>query len=267
MQPRPSILLMLDPNAENQAMWNLRRLVVFVAWSSIALALLVARDAAAFPSLVDQIPNGDLNSCDNCHIGKPNDGVFNAFGNAWLAAGSWQASLATADSDGDSFSNGWELQDPTGSWTTDQGPPGVASLVTFPGDALSIPPKILLDVLLLEHEEDQGANGSSHFMVENSGGLVLDYSVAEAEDWMSLDPVSGQVAAGDPAAQVDVLFQTQALDPGFYEGTITVSATGVINSPQGVAVELIVLPEPGVTALGLAALSSLALLARVCGRA
>jgi hypothetical protein len=52
---------MLDPNAENQAMWNLRRLVVFVAWSSIALALLVARDAAASPSLVDQIPNGDLN--------------------------------------------------------------------------------------------------------------------------------------------------------------------------------------------------------------
>jgi hypothetical protein len=139
--------------------------------------------------------------------------------------------------------------------------------VTFPGDALSIPPKILLDVLLLEHEEDQGANGSSHFTVENSGGLVLDYSADEAEDWMSLDPVSGLVGAGAPAAQVDVLFQTQALDPGFYEGTITVSATGVINSPQGVAVELIVLPEPGVTALGLAALSSLALLARVRGRA
>ena len=243
-------------------MWDERRLRALVDWSAIALLLLVGGDAADRGGFVSRIPNGNVNDCENCHIGDPDDVNLNGFGQAWDATGIWQTSIATADSDGDSFSNGWELQDPTGTWLRGENAPGISSLVTLPGGALSFPPEILLDVLLLEHVEDKGANGSSHFTVENSGGLVLDYSATEAEIWMSLDPVGGLIAPADDPEPVDVSFDTQALDPGFYEGTITVSATGVINSPQEVAVELTVLPEPGVAMLGLAALSSLAVLAR-----
>jgi MYXO-CTERM domain-containing protein len=241
---------------------NLRSLIVFSGLAILAL-LLTTRRAEASNDLPDAIPNGDVNRCENCHIGGNPNGGLNAFGDDFAQAGeTWKPSLATMDSDGDTFTNGWELQDPTGSWTTGQGAPGVASVVTLPGVALSIPPQILLDVMLIDWEEEEGTNGSSFFTVANSGGLTLDYSASETEAWMSLDPVAGQVVAGSPAEQVDVLFQTTGLAEGLYQGMITVNAAGISNSPQQIAVDLTVVPEPSSTTLGLATLSTLVLLAR-----
>jgi hypothetical protein len=49
----------------------------------------------------------------------------------------WDSQLASLDSDGDGFSNGFELQDANGTWTS--GSSGDFNLVTNPGDANSKP--------------------------------------------------------------------------------------------------------------------------------
>ena len=92
---------------------------------------------------VSQIPNGSVNSCANCHNNPSGGGSRNAFGQA-VQAGlfggnvDWNATLAGLDSDGDGFTNGVELQDPSGSWTS--GSSGNVSLVSNPGSPSSVPP-------------------------------------------------------------------------------------------------------------------------------
>ena len=93
---------------------------------------------------VNQIPNGSVNSCSNCHINPGGGGTRNSFGQAVEAGliGSnvdWGSALASLDSDGDGFTNGQELQDPNGTWTTMLPAPGNPSLVSKPGNAGSIP--------------------------------------------------------------------------------------------------------------------------------
>ena len=89
-----------------------------------------------------QIPNGSVNSCSNCHINPNGGGTRNAFGQAVEAGliGSnvdWGPTLAALDSDGDGFTNGTELQDPNGTWSS--GSQGNSALVSKPGDASSVP--------------------------------------------------------------------------------------------------------------------------------
>ncbi len=97
---------------------------------------------------VNQIPNGAKFTCGNCHNGQ--GGPRNSFGLA-IQSGYltevnsngnviWGAGLADLDSDGDGFSNGIELQDPSGAWTTGSPAPGVYASVTNPGTSTSKPP-------------------------------------------------------------------------------------------------------------------------------
>lgn len=93
---------------------------------------------------VQQIPNGSKFSCSNCHVDPNGGGTRNAFGQdveQRVTPGStnnfWSAALANMDSDGDGFTNGVELQDPNGTWTS--GTIGDFNLVTNPGNASSKP--------------------------------------------------------------------------------------------------------------------------------
>lgn len=93
---------------------------------------------------VTQIPNGGINSCQNCHISVFGGGSRNGFGQAvnngflnFQGNVQWGPQLAALDSDGDGFSNGVELQDPNGTWTG--GSIGDPSKVTNPGDPNSRP--------------------------------------------------------------------------------------------------------------------------------
>ncbi len=93
---------------------------------------------------VQKIPNGSKFSCANCHVSQFGGGARNAFGLAvesLVTPGGnqnfWTAQFASLDSDGDGFTNGQELQDPNGSWTS--GSSGDFNLVTNPGDPNSKP--------------------------------------------------------------------------------------------------------------------------------
>ena len=107
----------------------------------LIIAVVSALDAR--PHRVAQIPNGQVNSCANCHINPGGGGTRNAFGQSvegsFLSGGNvvWGAALAQLDADGDGVANGAELQDPGGSWTVGQAAPGSTSLVTNPGIAAS----------------------------------------------------------------------------------------------------------------------------------
>jgi hypothetical protein len=107
---------------------NLTKMIVGMA------ALVAAHTASAIPTYVTVIPNGSVNSCCNCHqaCSPP---ALNPFGNAFANNGHvWNAALARLDSDGDGFTNGQELGDPTGSGT-----PIPGASVGLPGDATSKP--------------------------------------------------------------------------------------------------------------------------------
>ncbi len=95
------------------------------------------------------VPYGSNWSCNTCHTdggGTPR----NPFGQSVESitgsseASFWGAALAVLDSDGDTFTNGEELQDTAGIWTSGTNP-GTASLVTHPGDATDYPATSAID--------------------------------------------------------------------------------------------------------------------------
>ena len=126
---------------------------------ALALALAVGSVSASgntgFP---DAVPNGTVNSCLTCHLQSTGDEGWNDFGKDMLEAGGanpdanpddqnlgyapagepqpW-SDLCDTDSDGDGYSNGEELADPTCTWQEgDDDPTGE---VTNPGDGDDFP--------------------------------------------------------------------------------------------------------------------------------
>ncbi len=107
----------------------------------LAFCLISFESLYAVPAFVGSIPNGNVNSCLTCHVSAAGGGSRNSFGRAFDNNSSqWNATLAKLDSDNDGFTNGQELQDPAGTWTS--GGIGNPSLVTLPGNANSKPTSI-----------------------------------------------------------------------------------------------------------------------------
>ncbi len=93
----------------------------------------------SMPHRINQIPNGTINSCANCHV-DPNGGARNSFGQLvearFLNSNGdvvWGPEIAMIDSDGDGISKGDELQDRFGAWSIGISNPGNSSAVTLPG--------------------------------------------------------------------------------------------------------------------------------------
>lgn len=94
---------------------------------------------------VGQLPNGSVNGCANCHVSSGGGGTRTTFGNqvmnGFLVSSNvnWGPALATMDADGDGFTNGHELEDPFGLWTSAVANPGTPGFVSNPGDPNSTP--------------------------------------------------------------------------------------------------------------------------------
>ena len=120
----------------------MRKTLPYILFSAIILTftVMVSRSFR-----VSQIPNGSAFQCANCHVSAGGGGARTAFGetvrSGFLTSPTgnvvWGPDLAAIDSDGDGFTNGEELQDPNGVWSS--GSIGDPSLVTNPGDASSFP--------------------------------------------------------------------------------------------------------------------------------
>lgn len=156
---------------------------------SIIIGLAVV---AAFTIIVAQsfrpneIPNGFINDCANCHVNPNGGGTRNAFGaaveNGFLSQPGpgghvqWGSALASLDSDGDGFTNGEELQDPSGVWTG--GSIGNPALVTNPGDPNSHP-----DITSVDRSNDISLPGN-YALEQNypnpfNPSTVINFSVPE----------------------------------------------------------------------------------------
>ena len=112
----------------------MRRNITFVLACGLA-SLGFVREASAVPGNVDALPNGQTNSCLNCHntlAGGANN--LAAMGDDYnRVAGAWSA-LADLDSDNDGQTNGQELGDPCGVWRPGQ-TPARTNAISNPSDA------------------------------------------------------------------------------------------------------------------------------------
>jgi hypothetical protein len=112
----------------------------------------------------------------------------------------WGRELARLDSDGDGFTNGEELQDPSGSWRPGDRPPGLQSLVTNPGDRRDAP-------------EAGGSNPASGVLrgtcsIRNTGGragMVVEVENAAGQTLQNLTPSS---LSAESSGTASIFFQT-----------------------------------------------------------
>lgn len=134
------------------------RLILSRAGAIAALALCVPLPTQALSSyparLPSTVPQGG--GCVTCHFNPGGGGARNPFGVAFAANGrAWSAALAGLDSDNDGASNGAELGDPTGMWSSGQARP---AYVSAPGDATSTPPPPCGNGQIDAGEQCDGAN-------------------------------------------------------------------------------------------------------------
>jgi plastocyanin len=96
---------------------------------------------------------------------------------------------------------------------------------------------------------DEGASTAVPLSIGNTGDADLtwnadtalaDCATPETIDWLSLDPASGTVAAGDPATTVNVTLDATALAPGVYNANVCVHSNDAANALVPVPVEFTV---------------------------
>ncbi|RJP75577.1 MAG: T9SS C-terminal target domain-containing protein [Candidatus Zixiibacteriota bacterium] len=196
------------------------------------------------PFRVNEIPNGTINTCANCHVTP--GGPRTLFGRQvefyFLTvpgtAGHvlWGPLLASYDADGDGQTNGWELQDPWGLWMPGQPAPGAASLVTLPGDDSGN----TLRTLTIHYE-----NMSQHLGDELRVRVV---------DKVSGKETARAVVSAVPGPDFDVVLTEAIQDSGYYwvDTYADLSENGVYDPPPTDHAWRLVLENPvGDTALTL----------------
>jgi hypothetical protein len=116
-----------------------------VAAAAIVVAVLLTEPTRAYIENQTDIPNGDKVFRNGVawpavgHLMDNAGGVLNSFGSDFLAAGSWTTALCNADTDGDGYSNGYELGDPACIWYPGGPPPERITGISHPGFQDSYP--------------------------------------------------------------------------------------------------------------------------------
>lgn len=233
-----------------------------IATAAGVLGLVAAGPVWAVPDYVDAVPNLGETDCGVCHD--------TTFRDQFIDAGEqWTAELAGLDADGDGFSNGWELQDPSGLWLAGTADPGDPGFVSNPADAGDLPPvPVAFEPTTVQHAELPGADGSEPVVVRNVGGVAFDWTLETDVSWLLTDPASGTGLAPGVGDSVDLLFSTAVLAEGQYEGSASIVISGIAPERLPALPVTLVLPEAGATPAGVGAtVALLALARRRAGRA
>jgi hypothetical protein len=102
-------------------------------------------------------------------------------------------------------------------------------------------PRIGLSATAFERTIAEGQFAPGHaFTIANTGGGTLNYTVADNATWLAVDVAAGASTGEEDAVLVS--YDSAGLNPGTYEATITVAATGAIDTPRTIAVTLTVGP-------------------------
>ena len=186
--------------------------------------LLAANSGVALEEYVSLIPNGSVNSCSTCHVNAdPNNAstTRNSFGVAWsknTPARTYNSLLAGKDSDGDTFSNGVELGDPAGTWTS--GSPDPAGPVFNPGDAASHPTASTAPKITSAPPTATGTVGAAYnFTVTATGTAPITFSASGLPTGLTIAPTTGVISGTPTTAST-------------FNGTITAANGTLPNATQ-----------------------------------
>lgn len=137
---------------------------------------------------INQMPNGGVLRCQNCHMSTRGRDARNDFGleveKLVTPGGSeafWSPELAALDSDGDGFTNGEELGDPEGVWVSGATPAGSSALVSLPGFATDQPPNPL-QVAVLNVQLDASAADQDIQVSRAIAGRASDFAWSGSVD-------------------------------------------------------------------------------------
>lgn len=115
---------------------------------------------------------------------------------------------------------------------------GVITIVAPTAPSIQVGPGPVIAVT------DAGTSTNTTFSIGNSGTAALtwnadvattDCAAPETLPWLALNPISGSVAVGDPAVDVDVTLDASSLGVGVYDATICIhsndAAHGLVSLP------------------------------------
>lgn len=216
-----------------------------LALALAGVAWLGAAPAAARDFRVLQLPNGNVFGCANCHVSAGGGGPRNPFGQAvesitgMSAVPFWSAALAALDSDGDGFSNGFELGDPEGDRTTIPG-----WTVTNPGNAASKPANASPTVTLTAPADGTTVTAPAVLAV-SATATDTDGTIAQVE-FFDQGALIGSVAAAPYSLLVDWSVGTHLLTARATDN-LGASATSTPVTLTVLAPEPVTLSAPGLT--------------------